>query len=326
MTFQNIIRQLSRRQEIQDQPPVLIDIGASKEIHKHWKPIAHFSVCLAFDADSRDFEYLEEENAAFKKLIKVNKIVVADTGGERKKDFYLTRSPYCSSLLQPDLESLKDYHYASLFEVVEKEAIEVVELPLVLNKTGLEYIDWFKSDSQGTDLRLLRSLDEGIREKIIVLEMEPGFIDAYKGEDKLTECISYMEGRRDFFLTGFEVKGPLRIREPLFRDVFPSALSRKIAAHILPVVPGWAEIGYMNKLERESDKPRDYMLAWLFSTLKDHHEIAYGYAHSGGLRFEGDSAFWNGLKKYSEKKLKGHIQSFDSISKLARLAFNKYFG
>src|SRR5687767_10337238 len=85
-----------------DKPPVLIDIGASGEINIKWKLVAPYSTCIAFDADDRDFNLKEVNDSRFRKLITINRIVTAD---DRKElNFYLTSSPYCSSLLMPDYQ------------------------------------------------------------------------------------------------------------------------------------------------------------------------------------------------------------------------------
>ena len=47
--------------ELIDKPPVLIDIGASGSIHKPWERIRKHSVCIAFDADEREFNFVKEE-------------------------------------------------------------------------------------------------------------------------------------------------------------------------------------------------------------------------------------------------------------------------
>ncbi len=326
MSFKNIIKQISNRSDIQNQPPVLIDIGASEEINRFWKPIAYFSVCLAFDADDRDFEYLDAQSSVFKRLVKVNKIVVDRVEGEvEKKDFYLTNSPYCSSLLEPYNEALGIYHFAPLFEVVDKKAIAVVGLQDVLNKTGLKYIDWLKTDSQGTDLRLLKSLNQDIQDQMLALELEPGFIDAYKGEDKIIDCLNYMETRKGFNLVEFVIKGPLQITPDKFVEVFKSDFAQKCAAHIVDPVPGWAEMCYFNNFRTSQAAPRDYILAWLFSTLKGHHEIAYVYASDAAEKFNNDHLFKT-LKRHSHKELKRKLRSFGGFVKLVKFALNKYFG
>jgi len=51
----SLIDKVLTRKEFEDKPPVLLDIGASGTIHKKWKRIAKYSICIAFDADTRDF-------------------------------------------------------------------------------------------------------------------------------------------------------------------------------------------------------------------------------------------------------------------------------
>ena len=59
---------------LKNQPPVLVDIGASGFIHKKWRKIAKYSVCIAFDADTRDFDASEIENKHSSTLIQLNRL------------------------------------------------------------------------------------------------------------------------------------------------------------------------------------------------------------------------------------------------------------
>ena len=61
-----------------ENPPILVDIGASGEINKKWEIIAPHSVCIAFDADDRDFQINEVDSSIYKKLIIFNRIVIAE--------------------------------------------------------------------------------------------------------------------------------------------------------------------------------------------------------------------------------------------------------
>lgn len=325
MSLKNIIKKISEHREIVQYPPILIDIGASAEINKHWKQISYFSVCIAFDADDRDFQYSEEENSQYKKLIKVNKIVVPELKAQRE-DFYLTKSPYCSSLLEPDLGSLSKFHYSHLFQVKEKSSIEAVALPKVLDDLSIGYIDWFKTDSQGIDLRLFKSIGEKLQDKVIVLEIEPGFINAYKGEDKIIDFLNFMEAKKEFFLTDFTIKGPLRIPQELFEPIFTNSFHKKIATNFYKHVPGWAEITFMNDFTKPGSVygSREHLLGWLFSTLQEHHEIAYVYAYKAHAQFPQEEIFVQ-LKKYSERKLKKGVYDLAVISRLFKHAFKRFF-
>ena len=87
-----MIDQILSRKEFQDKPPVLIDVGASGEIHAKWKKIAKYSICIAFDADEREMSFTENKESGFEKLITINRIVT--DRAEDEIDFYLTQSPF----------------------------------------------------------------------------------------------------------------------------------------------------------------------------------------------------------------------------------------
>lgn len=113
-----IIDTILSSQHFRNKPPVLIDIGASGEINAKWKKIAPYSICIAFDADDREFAVNENTASGYKKLLVINRIVTATDSAAT--DFYLTASPFCSSLLPPQLEKLQPWMFKSLFEVQKK--------------------------------------------------------------------------------------------------------------------------------------------------------------------------------------------------------------
>ena len=319
MRLSTIIKKIASREEIQLKPPVLIDIGASEKLNSIWETIAPFSICIAFDADKREFDYIEKDSV-FKKQYVFNKIVVASTD-KKTQPFYLTQNPYCSSLLKPDAESLKQFHYSGLFEIKEILEMDVIELKSVLTQLNINYVDWFKTDSQGTDLRLYASLSAEIQNNTLVLEFEPGFMDAYIGEDKIIDILKYMENKK-FFLTNFTTKGALRLGKKAFDQIFKTARMKKVGSHIHDKAPGWAEMMYMNKLDEETFTVREFMLAWLFATLHNHHDIAFVYAEKAFAK-NGDALFED-LKKYSANKLKNKIFTLNGFSRLINIIIQKY--
>jgi hypothetical protein len=246
-----------------EQPPVLIDIGASGEINVKWKQIAPYSICIAFDADDRDFRYNENDGSGYKKLITINRIVTS--GSEGKTDFYLTSSPYCSSLLKPDMHKLKPWIFSALFEVKKVTQLSTISLTKALEQAGVNYIDWFKSDTQGTDLRLFKSLPSSVISQILAAEFEPGIMDAYEGEDKLYMVMKEMH-ERAFWLSSMQVKGTQRLSYSYAEtsgSLFRNRLIRKS--------PCWAELTYLKQNLPQSE--RDVLLLCVFALL----EKQYGF-------------------------------------------------
>ena len=252
-----------------EKPCVLIDVGASGEIHRKWKGIAKYCVCLAFDADDRKMNYTEQESKNFRRLITINRIVTELSREET--DFYLTRSPYCSSALQPDLSALEPWLFRDKFEIVKKISLKAITLSKALEDLNISYIDWFKTDTQGTDLRLYKSLPDSIRGNILFAEFEPGLIDSYKGEDKLHQILSYFD-TLPYWLAELIIKGSQRLPSTHY-----SALGRvetlSIAENLVKA-PGWGEMLYCRDFGKSpATELRECLLAYAFA----YTQRQYGY-------------------------------------------------
>jgi hypothetical protein len=258
-----IIHEVLQSGYFNERPPVLIDIGASGEINPKWKTIAPYSVCVAFDADDREFKITEAVDKKFKKLISFNRLVTAEDTGSA--NFYLTDSPFCSSLLKPDPEKLAPWFFKSLFEVTKVTTMPTIQLPQALKDAGIEYIDWFKSDTQGTDLRLFKSIGSSFRATILAAEFEPGIMDAYQGEDKLYMVMQEMQGN-NFWLSSMNVKGTQRLK-----DEYKEQVGAFTGERIIRTSPGWAEIIY---LKQTASDERSTLLLYIFALV----EKQYGFA------------------------------------------------
>jgi hypothetical protein len=281
--MKKIINRALSHEALLKKPPVLVDIGASGDIHKKWKLISKYSICIAFDADDRDFEVASSKSKIWKKLYSLNRMVASKSAEDN--NFYLTKSPYCSSLLPPDNEALKPWAFSSLFDIETVVKMPSVDLMSVIDEINVNYIDWYKTDSQGTDLRIFDSLSEGIRDKIIVAEFEPGIIDAYKGEDKLDHLMIYMDNK-SFWVSEMLIKGSQRIEKEDFDSL--NYFQRRGIASFLKTAPGWSEITYINKMKNDSMTIRDYLLAWIFSSIEGQHGFAWAVAKIGYTKFADD--------------------------------------
>jgi hypothetical protein len=279
--MKSIIKKILKHPSLKNQPPVLVDIGASGELPIQWKMLAPYSICVAFDADTRDFVISESVTRGWKKLYSLNRLVAAKAVDE--VDFYLTRSPYCSSTLRPDSEALKPYAFSELFEVEKLVRLPAADLKTVLAKIDISYIDWYKTDSQGTDLRIFDALPNNILERIIVTEFEPGIIDAYKGEDKLHQLMAYMD-KLPFWVSHMQIKGSQRIDQDDLLSL--SSLQKRYISSFLKTAPGWGEISYINNLSDIKLSCRAYLLAWLFATIKGEHGFGLHVAKNGAIKFQ----------------------------------------
>lgn len=255
--------------------PVLMDVGASGAPPPQWAPIAEKAIYIGFDPDQRDLQDIPDGQYA--RSIIINKAVTSVVN-QGEVLFYLTHSPYCSSTLLPDRKSLEDYLFADYF-VVEREAkVSATTLNGVIESLKLQSVDWFKSDSQGTDLRLFQSLDPKVRDGVLAVDMEPGIIDAYMGEDLFVDAHRELT-RQGFWLCSLDVKGTVRMRRSTFEAIAqqnPQVQDSLVYQTVRPS-PGWCEARYLRTLEslnEQNAEQRSYALLWVFATI----EQQWGYA------------------------------------------------
>lgn len=301
----NIIDKILSRKEFETNPPVLMDIGASESLPKEWQRIAKYSICIAFDADEREMSYIVNEKSKYRKLYTYN-CIVSDKKCD-KTNFYLTDFPYCSSLLEPNITALKHWDYYDLFKINKKVTLNSITLPTVLKELNIKRVDWFKTDSQGIDLRLFKSLQDSIIKKVLVADLEPEIIEAYKKEDRLDKILAYMDAY-PFFICDMKARGAIRIHEKIISSKF-SSLERKILNLFSKRSPCWMSISYMNTFENvQVFSKRDYLLEWVFSLIKNQLCFSLELAIKGKGKFN-DPIFLE-LEKYSFNKIKSQIYLF----------------
>jgi len=305
-----IIDTILQSAHFDNKPPVLLDIGASGEINAKWKPIAKYSICIAFDADEREFQITEQVNKSYKKLISINRIVTVDSVS--KTDFYLTNSPFCSSLLEPDLDKLTPWLFRPLFEISNVTKLPAITLTDALRDTGISYVDWFKTDTQGTDLRIYLSLPPAIKSCLLATEFEPGIMDAYKGEDKLHMIMAAMS-QQGYWLSSMKVKGTQRLHIRYAHE-----LGDFVSQRVVKTSPCWAEICY---LKQESADERSLLLLYVFAILEKQYGFALEIADHALQLFE-DSLFKD-CKNEMLKKIRLEKNKIPLV--LIKRKFNKLF-
>ena len=257
---------LSAILKAEDIQPVLVDVGASSATPAIWRRIAGQSFYVGFDPDLREMQ--ETGTGAFRKSVIVNAALTPEAGCD-EVEFFLTRFPQCSSTLEPDAQALSAYLFAEAFQVERQAAVKAVTLNAVLDQLSLRGIDWLKVDTQGTDLRLWQSLRSDVRSQVLAVDLEPGLIDAYLGEDLFTDVHTALV-RDGFWLSNLQVCGPARMRLATLDAVADKSLSRGVVEQSLKTTPGWVEARYLRSLESLAQNGagrREWLLLWMFALL-----------------------------------------------------------
>jgi len=104
---------------------------------------------------------------------------------------FLTKQPACSSMYKPD--SFLTENYPSLECALEVDTCEVqtTTLDIWSKEEGLEYIDYIKLDTQGSELDILRG-GADILKTVRALEIEVEFNPIYSGQHLFSDVDIFM--------------------------------------------------------------------------------------------------------------------------------------
>jgi hypothetical protein len=261
--------------------PTLVDVGASGDIPDVWRPVAHLSTFVGFDPDLREMRC--EQGGVFRKAFYINKAVTDNQQLETAK-FFLTASPFCSSTLRPMPEALAAWAFDDLFHVVKETSVAATSLNQAVADCGVSSIDWLKLDAQGADLRIYKSLEPHLKARLLAVDVEPGLLDAYEGEDLFSEVHAFMRSE-GFWLSDLQVRGTARIGKgaralPVLRGC---VATHELAIRRIRQSPGWCEARYLRTEEwLESQGVSDettFMLA-VFAMLDNQPGFALDLVHS----------------------------------------------
>jgi FkbM family methyltransferase len=273
--------------ELREFPPVLVDVGAAGGVHPAWRRIARHAVGIGFEPDAREAAPLDAAQREFRRWIFCPGLAVPERPADGQATLHLTRSPQCSSTLPPRTAALAEWSFAEFFEVTERRQFPATTLVEALAAQGIAGVDWLKCDTQGLDLRLWQSLPAGWRSRVLALEVEPGIIDAYDGEEKLGDVLAALAGE-PFWLAELAV-GRVPRGGPVLLEKYLGARAVTWVRRLVPGAPAWANAHFLRDFGRAAEglDRRAYLLGWVFATLAGQHGPALAVADAGTRRYGG---------------------------------------
>jgi FkbM family methyltransferase len=274
--FEKLLRDLKIR-------PVLIDIGASGQPPPIWSGIAPESIYIGFDPDLREIH--EDRSSRFQRSVIINEAVTAEKDASAVS-FYLTKSPYCSTILPPYPEATAHWLERDLFGVESRATVGATTIDSVLKRLDLTRIDWIKLDTQGIDLRLINSISADVLSRVMAIDTEPGLIDIYRSEDMFVDVHRDLTSK-GFWLSGMQVGGFVRMRRPTIESArwVHSPMDDDYIRSTVRTSPAYLEARYLRTLEwlaGHSASEQEYTLLWVFALVDDQ----FGFALDVSVEFE----------------------------------------
>jgi FkbM family methyltransferase len=246
--------------------PVLMDVGASGGPPPIWAGISSQSLYIGFDPDLREIH--EDRVAGFHRSVVLNEAVTAERQSA-EVSFYLTRSPFCSTTLDPNPKATGPWLERDLFDVEGRAAVRATTIDSVMERLKVSRIDWIKLDTQGTDLRIINSIAPDVLTRVMAVDTEPGLIPIYQGEDMFVDVHGELT-KKGFWLSDMHTGGFLRIRRTTL-DILRRAnpvINETYIRDAVRTSPAYIEARYLRTVEWLADNKmseQEYQLLWVFA-------------------------------------------------------------
>lgn len=175
----------------------IVDIGArgglTFDISNANFPIRVF----LFEPDLAECQRLQIEtsNTAFASF---HFYPIALSSKEESKTLFITFDPACSSIYQPIEDLSNKYQELNCTRLVNQKQIRVTTLDIWAKQQKLEYIDYLKIDTQGSELDILMGGPEMLS-KTSLVEVEVEFSEIYSNQPLFADVDLFMR-TSGFFL------------------------------------------------------------------------------------------------------------------------------
>ncbi len=223
---------------------VLVDIGSAGVSPDIWRSLAPAATIVGFEPDARNPDKTFGQD--YKNAILINKAIIPDVEAD-KVSFVLTDYPSCSSMLEPDLDALSSFVFRDYFKPVRRVEVSATSLSRMFRDNDLAGANWIKLDSQGADLRILNSIEAEHLEQLLAVDIEPGFIDAYKDEDLFTDCHAWLKDQ-GFWLSELKYQAYAKMRPETMAALEEEGYDKKELLAKLPKCPTAAEARYLREI------------------------------------------------------------------------------
>ena len=168
----------SFKKDFEENPIVLVDVGASGGLQPHWKPAEPHLHRIAFEPDKRgDFE-----SAPGKAKSQVTSVRTALFNKKTSLELYLGRKQQVSSIFKPNRALLDRFPEAERFDIVGQENLPADTLDHQLSLLRVDDVDFIKLDAQGCELAILEGSQETLKKPVFGMEVEVEFAPIYENQ------------------------------------------------------------------------------------------------------------------------------------------------
>ena len=172
-------------------PITLVDVGFNGGLQKKWLNFKGNLFVIGFEPNQEEYDKLNKDDPQEK----IYKTALWNEKGNI--DFFVTQANRLCSCLAPNRKVLDEFPETERFDVLRKIVLPANTLDNVLiNSTdegvGITNPDFIKLDTQGTELNILKGMNDTLNRSVFGVEIEVEFIEMYLGQPLFYKIDEFM--------------------------------------------------------------------------------------------------------------------------------------
>jgi FkbM family methyltransferase len=178
-------------------PIVVIDVGCRWGFAEKFLHEVDEVQLYGFDPDQEECERLQ---AIYKdKRVKLVPLGLAKKSGNYT--LYRTKEPACSSMYPPDKFLTENYPSLDCAKLINETVFKAESLNEWAHANKVQYVDYLKLDTQGSELDILQGSTE-LLESVRIIDLEVEFNPIYQGQPTFSEVDQFL-AKKGFMLWNF---------------------------------------------------------------------------------------------------------------------------
>jgi len=184
-------------------PLLVADVGARGGFERHWSLYGDQVVLMGFEADPEECEQLNQQASGSRNRF----FPIALHQNKGPKTFYVTAYPNSSGFYPPDIQHVLRFPDKVNLVVVKTLEINTVDFDSFVGENGIDYVDFIKLDTEGSELDILKGAIKSLRKSVIGLSIEVWFQQWHEKQPVFGDIDSFLTplGFRLFDLSTYRI-------------------------------------------------------------------------------------------------------------------------
>jgi len=181
-------KHLVEKKVFENDPLVVVDVGARKGFEKHWNHYEDQINLIGFEPNEESFKECVEKKS--NKQTTYYHYALDKEKGE--KEFYISAYLSACGFYMPDKNIVERFGSEDALSITQIKKIKTIDLDSFSEEHGIQKVDFIKLDTEGSELDILKGSEKTLKNSVLGLSIEVEFLKMYIDQPLFSDIDQYL--------------------------------------------------------------------------------------------------------------------------------------